>query len=286
MDPTAEKLFNYLRDVIYSPAKASLNPEELPEEFREFGAGLKYFADCVIETKGFAQALSRGDLNEKMPSRGNEIAAPLKALHASLKHLTWQSQQIAQGDYSQRVHFMGEFSDSFNMMVELLAERHQALEKQAYRDVMTHLYNRAFGMFTLDSWLEEKKRFSLIFADLDKLKYINDEYGHHEGDEYIINAGKCLEGFPAEAVVCRLGGDEFMLLVKEIDFEQATSIMENLTKEFQVSPYLEDKEFKYSMSYGIVFVDENNELPMGDILSIADERMYVNKRKRKMERRA
>jgi len=123
VDPAANILFNYLRDVIYSPANAALNIEALPQGFRDLGEGLQYLAQCVLETRNFAQALARGDLDSPPPSPGNEIAAPLKSLHSSLKHLTWQSQQVAQGDYQQRVEFMGDFSIAFNAMVYQLDER-------------------------------------------------------------------------------------------------------------------------------------------------------------------
>jgi len=123
MDPVEEILSNYIRDVFYNTKNAALDLESLPEEFRDFGEGLQYLGDCVIETKTLAQDLSRGDLNTKLPPSNNEIAAPLKALHSSLKHLTWQAQQIAQGDYSQHVDFMGEFSESFNAMIQQLEER-------------------------------------------------------------------------------------------------------------------------------------------------------------------
>jgi hypothetical protein len=188
----AEELFHYLRDVIYNPSKAALDLNCLPEELYEFGNALRYFAECVMETREMTQALSKGDLTAKLPSRGNEIIAPLKSLNASLKHLTWQAQQIAMGDYTQRVAFMGEFSTAFNTMVEQLAERQKKLEDKTHRDGVTQLYNRAFGMLVLDKWLDEKKRFSLIFVDLDNLKYINDEFGHHDGDMYIMNAAKHL----------------------------------------------------------------------------------------------
>jgi len=128
MDSVAKRFFSYLRDVIYNPSKAVLDVEELPEDFQDFGKGLKYFSECVVEGNELAQALSRGDLTGKLPSRGNELAAPLKSLYSSLKHLTWQTQQIASGDYMQRVEFMGDFSKAFNTMVEQLAERQRNLE--------------------------------------------------------------------------------------------------------------------------------------------------------------
>jgi len=133
MKPVSEQLFNYLQNAVYDPANASINIEDLPEEFREFGRGLQYYVGCVAETQNLALSISKGDLNAKLPTPGNEIAAPLKALHASLKHLTWQSQQIEQGDYSQRVEFMGEFADSFNAMTEQLSLRRENERKERER---------------------------------------------------------------------------------------------------------------------------------------------------------
>jgi diguanylate cyclase (GGDEF)-like protein len=116
--------------VIYHPAKAFLNIEELPEDFVKLGKGLVYFAESVGEANELARALSKGILNAKMPSQGNNLAASLKDLHAALRHLTWQTKQVAQGDYKQRVEFMGEFALSFNSMVEQLERQRRELVDQ------------------------------------------------------------------------------------------------------------------------------------------------------------
>ena len=131
MNRGADTLFEFIRNVIYDPENAELNLEDLPEDFQDIGKGIKYFAQCVLETRGLAQALAKGNLSTSLPPRGNEIAAPLKSLHASLRHLTWQTQQVARGDYQQRVDFMGEFASAFNSMVAQLDERHKmdVLEK-------------------------------------------------------------------------------------------------------------------------------------------------------------
>jgi signal transduction histidine kinase/CheY-like chemotaxis protein/HPt (histidine-containing phosphotransfer) domain-containing protein len=123
----AEVLFEYLRDVIYNPSKARLDPERLTGKYRDLGLGLMFIADCLLETREFAAALAQGDLKARLPGAGNEIAAPLKTLYASLKHLTWQTHEIAAGDYSQHVDFMGEFSDAFNDMIHQLDERNREL---------------------------------------------------------------------------------------------------------------------------------------------------------------
>ncbi|MDR0491641.1 MAG: diguanylate cyclase [Oscillospiraceae bacterium] len=410
MEHVADILFDYLRNVILDPVNAFLNVGDLPESFRDFCNGLLYFVDCIIETRQLAQSLSKGDFSGELPPPDNEIASPLKSLHASLRHLTWQTQQIANGDYQQRVDFLGDFSKSFNTMVEKLAERQQTLEKEldqiqnkaasleqsnlllttlmhnvsqqifvidrvsgevlftnsaalnayendanyveyllrvtsehsengpkygfsidvqysqeendhyltiklyrlewygsnaeamvisdvsatrnmikeleshAYYDSSTHLFNRAYGMLALDKWLLEKKRFVLIFVDLDNLKHINDEFGHKEGDIYISNAAKHMKTFSQNAVVCRIGGDEFMLLVPNISYDEADATMRIVNHNFRNDEFLNDKTYSYNTSYGICAVEASNELSASDILSIADDRMYENKRMRKKSR--
>ncbi|MCL2708676.1 MAG: ATP-binding protein [Defluviitaleaceae bacterium] len=119
----ADTFYNYLSDVIYEPDNAYLDLDGIPEDFRDFGRGLRFFAECVMEAKVLANSLSKGDLTGRLPSSGNEIASPLKSLHASLRHLTWQTQQVAMGDYQQRVNFLGDFSAAFNSMATQLEER-------------------------------------------------------------------------------------------------------------------------------------------------------------------
>ena len=65
-----------------------------------------------------------------MPSRQNLLAGSLKELHAGLKHLVWQANQVAEGDYHQRVNFLGDFSESFNRMIGQLEERKDKLRKK------------------------------------------------------------------------------------------------------------------------------------------------------------
>ena len=77
--------------------------------------------------------MSVGNFDCALPSPDNEIAASLKSLHASLKHLTWQAQQVAKGDYNQRVDFMGDFSIAFNNMIEQLNQRHMDNQEEKSR---------------------------------------------------------------------------------------------------------------------------------------------------------
>ncbi|MCL2762907.1 MAG: HD domain-containing protein [Treponema sp.] len=129
MSKTSELLFDYLKNVFYGNKDAELNLEALDEDFTDVGKALVYFTHCYSECRTFASTLAAGNLEAAIPSEKNEMAASLKSLHAGLKHLTWQAQQVAKGDYSQRVDFMGAFSDAFNTMIEQLSERHHKLEE-------------------------------------------------------------------------------------------------------------------------------------------------------------
>jgi signal transduction histidine kinase len=101
---------------------------------------LQAILDDLIATQQFALAMARGDLSQDLAVKG-QTAGSLKSLQASLRHLTWQAGQIADGDLNQRVHFMGEFSDSFNAMVQHLADNeiHRNLREEELRSLNVSL---------------------------------------------------------------------------------------------------------------------------------------------------
>ena len=132
MQKTEDVLFQYLKDILYHPDQASLDIKALPPEFLKLGEGMCFLADCVREARTFATAMAKGDLSQQPPGAENVLAAPIKDLQNSLRHLAWQTQEVAKGDYSQTVDFMGEFSQAFNTMTRQLKERSESLiaEKQ------------------------------------------------------------------------------------------------------------------------------------------------------------
>ncbi len=101
------------------------------EELEKIQQALVYLSQCLVETHEFSGVLCRGELDAPQPSRHNLLAGGLKELHAVLRHLTWQTKQVANGDYQQRVNFLGDFSESFNQMVEQLGEREERLKESS-----------------------------------------------------------------------------------------------------------------------------------------------------------
>jgi len=96
--------------------------DDLDPALKELGATVNQLVATFNDMRDFINSLAHGDLEVSLPPH-NLLASPFKQLQASLLHLTWQTRQIAAGDYSQRVYFMGDFSTAFNSMVEALEEK-------------------------------------------------------------------------------------------------------------------------------------------------------------------
>lgn len=93
------------------------------------------------EVHDFIIPLSKGELAEIKISPKNFFGSPFKELHSRLLHLTWQANQVANGDYSQRVDFMGNFSEAFNDMIVSLDNNEKLLKKKikALEEAFSHI---------------------------------------------------------------------------------------------------------------------------------------------------
>jgi two-component system sensor histidine kinase/response regulator len=110
------------------------SPLELPEDYpeNEISQAVGYINKFINEYNSATESIytiSRGDLDFEPPDGKMLIVQSLKNLQASLRHLTWTTQQIAKGDFSHEVDFMGDFSAAFNSMTRQLKDSFEALEK-------------------------------------------------------------------------------------------------------------------------------------------------------------
>ncbi len=113
---------------LYSIGEATCSPAARP-----LAHTVNEFIRMLAEIRDFLMPLSRGELSAPQPSPDNRMAAPLVEMHSRLRQLTRQTQEIARGDYTQRIDFMGEFSEAFNSMVTLLEERERRLTDEIAR---------------------------------------------------------------------------------------------------------------------------------------------------------
>jgi signal transduction histidine kinase len=113
-----------LSDLLKALAAGQVPAQVPPEcEYKEeVGELIAYLGELAK----YLRAMTEGDLAVPLARRG-PLAGALKGLHANLRHLTWQTQQVAAGDFSQRVDFLGAFSTAFNSMVGALAQAREDL---------------------------------------------------------------------------------------------------------------------------------------------------------------
>lgn len=125
-----------------------IKPMEYPDADMEgIQARMLQLSAMIDELKTFAMHLAAGDVNVDAPSRKNYLASGLKQLQAQMLHLTWQAQCVAQGDYRQKIDFMGDFSKAFNEMVEQLRSRDASLKE--HQAVMERIFNMIEPIFVL-----------------------------------------------------------------------------------------------------------------------------------------
>jgi two-component system, cell cycle response regulator len=230
----------------------------------------------------FISALSLGRLDVDPPRRNNLISS-FKQLHSNLRHLTWQTQQIAAGDLNQRVDFLGEFSVAFNSLIESLREKKMAEDRLRYlsnHDTLTDLYNR--GYFTEEmERLERGRRFpvSIMVADLDGLKRVNDTLGHAIGDRLIQQTAQVIRSaVRSEDLVARIGGDEFAIILPGTDTATAREVRDRIRRS-EALFNLECCNYRIGISIGIATAEQGGFLT--EALRLADERMYEEKLQRK-----
>lgn len=127
IDQLTEKLTIFLQGKIpetFDIGKITDKSERnLAKMLNQFIAFMQEVHDCIIP-------LSKGDLAEMKIMPNNFFGSPFKELHSRLLHLTWQANQVASGDFSQRVDFMGDFSEAFNAMIVSLDNNEKLLKKK------------------------------------------------------------------------------------------------------------------------------------------------------------
>lgn len=290
-DKNVELLFEYLRSILYDAEVDKLNIESLDEPYKKLGLGLKYLDEAVTEMKSYSAALAKGNLSVQLPTTGNPLCANLKNIHADLNHLTWQAKEVAKGDYSQKVSYLGEFSEAFNSMTQQLEERERllkaetarekahalALEAQVHLDELTRVGNRGFFNEMLTECLAAQEQTILCYCDLDHLKQINDEFGHDEGDTYIRSFVDVVKKhIRSNDIFARIGGDEFCILLRGCQKEVAIEKVKRMQKLFKESCV---KSYPQSFSCGILDLSNQEAgTDLTEVMKQADAMMYEQKK--------
>lgn len=259
--PLVDILARHIENLLSSPVAPEMPPET--DNYEKARAVHEY----LTTLRSILDAFARGDLSGDIKLRG-VVAGRLKALQANLLHLTWQIQQVAGGDFTQRVEFMGEYAAAFNSMVEQLdnalralrskeealtglthalqtevAEKAEALaalsksearfKHMAEHDALTGVLNRRsfYELAAVEFKRAEEKNYpcSLALIDIDFFKKLNDSYGHLEGDAALRHVTQTMTAALRHGgIIGRYGGEEFVVLLAGPDLDTAKKVAERL----------------------------------------------------------
>jgi len=160
----------------------------------------------------------------------------------------------------------------------------EEMEKLAHFDSLTGAYNRGYGLSLLERELKfarRRKTSSLLaYIDIDNFKQINDSFGHEEGDKVLIQIVKLFKSTLREIdIICRMGGDEFLLIFPDSSQKDLSIIKERFNKNLIKLNQTIKKPYKISFSIGISCYDPDNPQSMDELIQIADNKMYEEKKK-------
>jgi len=122
----------------------------------------------------------------------------------------------------------------------------------------------------------------LLYFDVDEFKEINDTYGHKEGDWVLKEVVQLFKlTLRKMDIICRIGGDEFILIFLESSLNNAPLIRERLSKNLEKLNQSSNKPYEISFSMGLSVYHPSNPLSIEELIKIADENMYEEKKKKK-----
>lgn len=162
----------------------------------------------------------------------------------------------------------------------------ERLRKMSITDELTGLLNRRgfYPMAEQQIRIADRydERMMLIYADQDNLKYVNDTWGHREGDWAIVNTANIFkETFRDSDIIARVGGDEFAVLVKVESGRDDRVVLNRLRNNFDAFNRHSNKDYNISVSVGCSSYDPEDPVTLEELLDRADAIMYEQKQTKK-----
>ena len=257
-------------------------PPKLPDAYAS-NPLLTELYSSLLEIRQLSDALSQGKLDAVACQSKGYMISSLKALQASFRHLTWKTQRIAEGDFLQRIDFLGDFSIAFNEMTAKLSDYSKTLNTLASFDHLTQLPNRLHIANVLTNIFAAFQKgaapFTVVMFDIDQFKPVNDTYGHTVGDALLRQLAKAISShFRTSDVLARYGGDEFIAILPnataDVVLHKINYVIEQIRS---VSFHINDTlTLQTTLSAGLSIV-YNSDSSYNDVIERADRALYASK---------
>ncbi len=278
----------FIRDIFKEATveQENMSVEECLAYSEEVDVMIAYKNGEFTEKASFPSKYALDELFEKGKEGKLYIFSPLHYLARNFGYFVFVDSgfPIENPLYIIWLNYMGTSIENIRKQT-MLVNAMVKLDEMYVKDSLTGVYNR-FGMERYFAIVKEKcidlqAFMQLSFADVDGLKKINDVYGHDEGDRIIRAVGQILQEEAKDCYVIRYGGDEFIVMGAAYSEKEVENYWNRVHK--RIKEYNAEHEGKAVLSisegYDLVRLDINSYLE--DCIKEADERMYVEKNRKK-----
>lgn len=205
-----------------------------------------------------------------------------------VKELSIAARQIAGGNLDVEIRVaskdeIGELAKDFRATVGHLKRYTEYINGLAYKDSLTGVKNKTAYDKAVEELQEEikgneKPVFAIAEFDVNDLKPVNDKYGHDSGNELIVNSCHMICKAFAHSPVFRIGGDEFVVILRGRDFEDREEIFLQIQKWMEETRDENNPAVRVSIAGGLAVFDPETDTCVADVYKRADAAMYENKR--------
>ncbi|MGF1748518.1 sensor domain-containing diguanylate cyclase [Vibrio cionasavignyae] len=241
-----------------------------------FGVGLDGIrgkTDWHLFSYGTAKLMRASDKRVIATCKPTQQKIPFFIGDEELYHLTVSSPIVKNGKVLGVIGFAVDISKDM--------EERQTLLEEANTDGLTGCYNRRYLHLALEEqhqkYRNDSTQCSVLIIDVDRFKPINDKYGHSVGDRVLVAVVNAInKGTREEDLLCRYGGDEFVLILPGSSLEQAHLLASRLSKKIDALSFVSSsgKAFGVSCSIGVA----THSAIEGNIIERADKALYVSKK--------
>ena len=267
-----EEVTGMPREAVIGHVDAELFPGDAAESFRQ--------SDLRVIESG--QVVEVGDFVDRSDGQIYlmTIKFPLRGEDGKVIGVCGMSTDIS--ERKQAEDALKKANQQMEVQLKEIRQLHAALRDQANRDSLTQLYNRRFLADAIEREFHLVQRrsqpLSIILLDIDHFKSVNDSFGHSVGDECLVALARFMQQhFRKSDIICRYGGDEFLIVLPDSSTDLSTQRVEELRRLVADRTIQSGtRSIRFTVSSGIATYPAHGEKST-DIIRKADQALYVSK---------